>query len=59
MVNKSEIDNLKNMNTKGELAKQLLELQETYNIAMKEINNLQEKRKYWENKYKKLEEDNY
>jgi len=37
-----QIKYLKNMHTKGELAKQLLELQETYDIAMKEINRLRE-----------------
>jgi len=37
---------------------ELRELQEAYNIAMKEINELRAKRQYWENKYKRLEEKN-
>lgn len=42
-----KIKELKNMHTKGQLAKMYLEIMEENKV-------LEDKRKYWEDKYKKL-----
>jgi hypothetical protein len=41
---------------RNEVKKELKDLQEAYGLAMNEINKLRAKRKYWEMKFKNLEE---